>query len=279
MKPIATPLTLAADALAVTGSKGGVGKSNLAINLAIALARWGRRVLLVDGDLGLASLDILLGLVPERTVEHLVRGEATIDELLVEGPAGVRVLPAASGLPDLARLDEPARRRLLEALARQRPRADHVLVDTGAGLNEASLSLQLAAARVIVVTTPEPPSLVDAYATLKVLWSADPGKEADLVVNSVSDESEALEAYRQIARAAGHFLGREPGYLGAVRSDPHVREAVRRQRAVADLFPDSRAARSYEEIALRVAARQSGTAPGDGYWRRLLGSSFSEVPQ
>ena len=144
--------------IAVTGGKGGVGKSNLTVNLAVALGRWGRRVLLVDGDLGLANLDVLLGLVPKRNVEDLVRGEANLEELLIDGPDGVRILPAASGVPDLSRLNDDTRARLLAALSESASLADDVLIDTGAGIGDATLALQLAASRVGQGTLNMPPT-------------------------------------------------------------------------------------------------------------------------
>lgn len=257
-----------AESIAVTGSKGGVGKSNLVVNLAVLLARSGRRVLVVDGDLGLANLDVLLGLVPQRTVEHLVHDGVPVEELLIEGPAGIRILPAASGVPRLTQLGKQARLRLLTALADGATLADDLLVDTGAGLGDTTLSLQLAASRVVVVTTPEPTSLVDAYASIKVLWDAEPDKRVDLVVNQTASEEEAVRAYEQIARACGHFLGRQPGWLGPVHHDANVGCAVRRQRALVDLFPTSRASRCLERIALRLTM-QPGPPEDRGFWNRL----------
>jgi flagellar biosynthesis protein FlhG len=257
-------------AIAVTGSKGGVGKSNLVANLAVSLARWGRRVLLVDGDLGLANLDVLLGLLPRHNVDHVMSGDATVDDVLVEGPHGVRVLPAASGVPELASIDARARARLLAALAQASAGADHVLVDTGAGLGDTTLALQLAASSVVVVTTAEPTSLVDAYATLKVLWSADPRKHVDVVVNNVPDDAEAVRAYEQVAKASDHFLGQRPGWLGAVVRDPKVEEAVRRQRCLMELYPDSPAGRCYERIALRLTLSDPSRVPCAEYWHRLM---------
>lgn len=262
--------------VAVTGSKGGVGKSNLTVNLALSLQRAGRRVVLVDGDLGLANIDVLLGLTPPRTVEHLVRGEADVDELLVDGPGGIRILPAASGVPRLTRMDPDTRRRVLEALTRSEALADHVLVDTGAGLNETALALQLSASRVIVVTTSEPTSLVDAYASIKVLWDAEPSKPIDLVVNNVNSAQEADSAYGQIATACRHFLQHEPGWLGSVCSDPKIPGAVRQQRALLDLYPTSPAARCYERIALKLAA-QSESVPGYGFWEELASNTLEET--
>lgn len=255
--------------IAVTGSKGGVGKSVLAVNLAVHLGRWGRKVVLVDGDLGLASLDVLLGLLPERNVEHLLCGEASLAEILLDGPTGVRLLPAASGVPDLARLERGARARLLSALGEVSKGADVLLVDTGAGLGGPGLALQLAASRVVVVTTPEPTSLVDAYASLKVLWANDPQKPADLVVNAALDEADAARAHAQVARACRHFLGREPGFLGSVLHDSKVAESVRRQRAVAEIFPTSRASRATERLAMRIVAGSETGVAVLPFWERL----------
>jgi flagellar biosynthesis protein FlhG len=265
-------------ALAVTGSKGGVGKTNLVANLAVALARWGRRVLVVDGDLGLSNLDVLLGLIPQRNIEHLVRGDAALAEVLVEGPAGIRILPAASGIPELASLDGTARTRLLTALVEGLAQVDDLLIDTGAGLGETTLALQLAASRILLVTTPEPTSLVDAYATLKVLWSAEPSKPVDVVVNAAADDHEARGAYEQIARAARHFLGREPGWMGAVYRDPKLVEAVRRQRCLLELHPDAPASRCYEQIALRLVLSPDCGLHSLDYWQRLLPTGHEERP-
>jgi flagellar biosynthesis protein FlhG len=265
--------------LAVTGSNGGVGKSNLALNLAVALQRFGRRVLLVDGDLGLANLDVLLGLVPKHTIEHVLQGGVGLDEALLQGPGGVRVLPAASGVPELTRLDPPARTRLMKILAQGEPLADAIVVDTGAGLGSATLTLQRAASRVIVVTTPEPTALVDAYATLKVLWAADPHKPADLVVNAAGNEAEAAHVHRQLCRAAATFLGRVPGCLGAVLHDSRVGDAVRQQRALLEAYPATPAARCYERIAMRILSGDTQAPDEETFWGRLLEATSPELVQ
>ena len=264
-------------AIAVTGSKGGVGKSHLAANVGVALARRGRRVVLVDGDLGLANLDVLLGVTPERTVEDLVGGSASVADLLVEGPAGVRLLPAASGVPALARLDEVRRRRLLAALAEAGRTSDHLLIDTGAGLGPTALALLLGSARIVLVTTVEPTSLVDAYATLKVVLKADPSKPVDIVVNAHDGNDEVERAYRQIVLATERFLGRTPGLLGAVPRDERVPEAVRRQRPVVELYPESPAARAYEAIAMRLVSPPEAGVTVEARWGSSGAASPKEV--
>lgn len=260
--------------IAVTGSKGGVGKSNLVINLAVSLGRSGHRVLVIDGDLGLASLDVLLGLVPARTVEHFIQGEARLEDVLIEGPSGIRILPAACGVPRLSTLDRDSRLRLLAVLDPASAWADEIFMDTGPGLGETTLSLQLAASRVVVVTTTEPTSLVDSYASIKVLWAADPDKRIDLVVNDVATEEEARKAHEQISTACRHFLGREPGWLGPVYHDPELQAAVRSQRALFDILPNSRASRCYEKIALQLALEPLRSKAA---WEELA-RDFEEVP-
>jgi flagellar biosynthesis protein FlhG len=264
-------------AVAITGSKGGIGKSNLVLNLAVTLGKWGRKVLLVDGDLGLANIDLLLGLMPRHNVGHLIRDEVSLADALIEGPPGVQILPAASGVPDLANLGREARAKLLARLSEVGQRVDDVLVDTGAGLGDVSLALQMASSRVIVVTTPEPTSMVDAYATLKVLWGLDPTKPVDMVVNAAGDDAEAEQTFEKISRAADRFLNRELGWLGPVYRDPNVPIAVKRQRPVTELFPDSPASACYERIAMRLASANSDNSSAGDYWKRLLNPEPTET--
>ena len=265
-----------APVIAISGGKGGVGKSTLALNLGVALSAQGRRVLLIDGDLSLANLDVLLGLTPDYNIEHLIRDETSLRQVLVEGPRGLQLLPAASGVPDLAGLEGGIRDRLLSTLSSSVHDVDQMIVDTGAGLGRTTLALQLAASRVVLVTTPEPTSLVDAYATLKVLWAADPAKPVDLVVNGADDEPQGYEIYRRLSSAAQRFLGATPGWLGPVLQDPHVVESVRRQSCLIEFAPDSPAAICYERIASVVAAPQ-GMHDCGAFWRQLERSYEKET--
>jgi len=252
----------AASLVAVVSGKGGVGKTNLATNLAIAAARRGARVLLVDGDLGLASVDVLLGLVPNATLADVAAGRCPLDAALVEGPAGVTLLPAASGRADLAALPARALAPLAAALARLAADYDLALVDAASGIGPAVVALAGACARRLLVTTPEPTSLADAYATLKVLAREAGPAPAALLVNEASGEREARAVHERLARLAARFLDLELGWLGWLPRDPRLAEAVARQRAVVELFPRSAAARALAALAERLLAEvRTGAEP------------------
>ncbi|HEX7599096.1 MAG TPA: MinD/ParA family protein, partial [Polyangia bacterium] len=182
-QPAEQPL-FAARVVAITSGKGGVGKTNVVAGLALALAQQGQRVVVMDADFGLANLDILLGLSPKYTLEHVLRGEKVIEEILLEGPLGIRIIPASSGIQELTRLDTASELRLVQGLQRVAESADWLLIDTAAGIHDSVLKLLMAAQEVILVTTPEPTSLVDAYAMAKVLHLREATKPLWLLVNN-----------------------------------------------------------------------------------------------
>ena len=226
-----------------------MGKTNLMANLAIASASLGARVMLVDGDLGLANVDVLLGLSPERSLADVLEGRCSLDEALVEGPRGIHLLPAASARRDLAALDGAPLARLRDLLRRSSAGYDLVLIDAGAGIGPTVLGLSAGCDPVLVVTTPEPVSLADAYATLKVVHQTSPASRLELVVNSVRDETEARRVHAQLERVAQRFLGLELGYRGHLPHDPRLVQAVRSQQAVVEAFPTSRVARRLASLA------------------------------
>lgn len=253
--------TLHSRGVAVLSGKGGVGKTNLAAGLALAAAGFGARVLLVDGDLGLANLDVLLGLVPERSVLDVLAEGAGADDALVRGPRGVHLLAAASGRADLASLGARGMERVTQAIAGVAARHDLVLVDAGAGIGSTVMRLAAACGRALVVTTPEPTSLADAYATLKVLAQEAPVCALSLVVSSARDEAEARSVFRRIERLALRFLGRAPVLAGFVPRDPLLVRAVALQRSVVDVFPASPSGRAMTALARRIlAASVEGSA-------------------
>ncbi len=235
--------------LAITSGKGGVGKTNVVAGLALALSNLGQRVVVVDADFGLANLDILQGLNPPHTLESVLRGDRILEEVIVEGPGGVRIVPASSGIQELTRLDDAAELRLVQGLQRVAEGADWVLIDTAAGVHDSVIKLLMAAQQVLLVATPEPASLVDAYAVVKVLHLRDPEKPLRLLVNNAQTAEEAQETVQQIQLAASRFLGREVQSLGAIPNDPALLQAVREQRSVVEAYPDSPAAKAFAALA------------------------------
>jgi flagellar biosynthesis protein FlhG len=244
--------------LAVTSGKGGVGKTSLAVNVSVALARLGHRVAVVDADFGLGNVDVMLGLAPEVHVGHLLSGEKSLREVLMEGPRGVGVLPAGSGLQPLTTLSAAQRERLTEALDQARAFFDFLVVDTAAGISDNVVETLKLAEHVLLMTSLDPAALVDAYAVAKVLWKASPSAEIGLVVNGVRDGVEGRLAFRQIDMAAARFLGHHMQYFGFIPDDPALREATLIQRPIVDHLPQAPASRCFRLLATRLATLRSG---------------------
>jgi len=248
--------------LAVTSGKGGVGKTNVAVNLAVALARLRNRVAVLDADFGLGNVDVLLGLTPRRHLGHLLAGEASIHDVIVEGPSGVRVIPSSSGLRELTALAGRHWDRLNAGLDEVREDLDFVLVDTGAGISNNVVDILTSVDRVMIVTTPEPTAIVDAYALLKVLTAADPSREVGVLVNSVRDAAEADLVFRQLEVASSRFLHRRLLSFGHVIHDPLLRDAVLLQRTVIDHQPQAPASHCFRLLAARVSSLAPLGGPG-----------------
>ncbi len=255
----------AARVVAVTSGKGGTGKSNLAANLAYLLARSGVRTALADLDLGLANLDVLLGLHPSRTLGHLLDGRATLQDVLVVGPGGMKFLPGATGVERIADLDPAGRDRLLALLEPLEREADVLILDTGAGVGQGVLSFLEAADEILLVTTPEPTAILDAFALLKILASrlgagagVPPGR-VRVVVNQASDRDQAARVAARLAEVSARFLGLPVERLGYVLHDLQVPEAVRQRRLVSEAWPRAAASRCLTAIARQIApARAQG---------------------
>ncbi len=239
--------------LVITSGRSDVGKSNLAANLAVALAQRGARVVLVDGDLAQANLDLLLGLHPRFDLSHVLAGEKSVDEIVVNGPAGLTLVPGAAGQPDLAELDDYRLELLLRSLSVADEAADLMIVDTASGMSHQTLELCRSASDLIVVATPEMTSFSEAYGLVKTLQREGALSRAPrLVVNMATSTDEADEATQRMRLFARHFLRLEVESLGTVPFDPAVTRAVRAQEPVLTAWPDSPAAVAYRSLAARL---------------------------
>lgn len=264
----------AARVLAVTSGKGGVGKSNVSVNLACALCSLGRQVLLMDADLGLANADILLGTVPPFHLGHFVRGECGLEDLLHEVQGGVRLVAGGSGISELVDLPPARVESFVTGLRRLEALADFLILDTGAGLGAQVIPFLLAADEVILVSTPEPTAMADAYAIVKTLVRRSPGVVIKLLVNQVVRPAEGEEAALRLTATARRFLGAAVETLGCIPWDPEVGVAVRRQTPFVLGAPGAPASRALAGVARRIAGVAGDPPRGNRFFdrvRRLLG--------
>ncbi|MCL1908472.1 MAG: MinD/ParA family protein [Holophagaceae bacterium] len=256
--------------IAITSGKGGVGKTNVAGGLAMSLAKAGQKVVVLDADFRLANLDVLLGLSPKHTLEHVLRGDRVIEEIILDGPFGIRLIPASSGIQELSKLETQTELRLIQGLQRVALDTDWLLIDTAAGIHDSVIKMLMAAQEVVLVSTPEPPSLLDAYAMVKAIHRMDPTKPIWLLVNNAQNQEEAEESLDALQGVTQHYLGKEINSLGLIPSDNHVLQAVRQQLGVVDLFPDSPAAKAFRAVSLRLMEKVPLKRDGfNAFWKEL----------
>jgi flagellar biosynthesis protein FlhG len=259
--------------MAVTSGKGGVGKTMLTANLAVLAAKRGKRVLIIDADLGLANVEIVFGVKPKRHLGDLLSPEISTDDILIEVRPGIHIMPAASGIQQLTRLDQDEKLRLLAALDGLADRFDLVLIDSGAGIGDNVLFFVSIAQEIILVVTPEPTSLVDAYAAVKVLSQEMGLKDFGVVVNSVVDEMAARDVFQKLVTLADRFLSVRIRHLGYITRDENVHRAVMAQRPIADLFAQAPATRALSQVADRIFSVAPPMAVDGGMklmWQRLF---------
>jgi flagellar biosynthesis protein FlhG len=261
--------------ISVTSGKGGVGKSNIVVNLGLALAQRGLKVLLIDADLGLGNLDILLGLTPQFTLQDALAAQLKLAEVIVDGPGGLKILPASSGIAEMAMLDEFQKLFLLNEMDHYTEDVDVVLIDTGAGISPNVLFFNIGAQERILVVNNQPPAIADAYALIKILVSQHGETSFKLLVNGLTHPREAELVYRTLLRVADRFLGREItlDYLGFIPYDQTLPKAVMRQQPVLALYPQSPASRSFVLIAQTLwETKPQPVLDGNikFFWRRLL---------
>ena len=258
----------------VTSGKGGVGKTNMSVNLAYTLSMAGKNVVLLDADLGLANVDVILGVAPEKNLFHLFHEDMTLDRILFNTPYGFRILPASSGVSDMVDLDRGQKLDLLDAMDSLEDSVDYLIVDTGAGINDNVLYFNLAVQERLLVITPEPTSLTDAYALIKVLKLQHGVERFRVLVNMVQDQKSAREVYVKLLNACDHFLdGISLDLVGFVPFDPNVRNSVIAQTPFVHKFPKTPASVAVRQAAQKINAWKV-TPNTDGnikfFWKKLL---------
>lgn len=256
--------------IAVTSGKGGVGKSNIALNLAIMLSAAGNKVALVDADLGLANQDLLLDVTAHGNLANVIDGSRKLEDIIIDLPCGVQLVPGASGLARLAQLSAFERTRLVTELAALEADNDIILVDTGAGIGPDVVHFAAQADSVLVVTAPEPPAVADAYAVVKVLAQQSCQAQMSLLVNFARDRQEARHTRQRLSGVARQFLGVRVLDAGYVLADPKVPEAVRRREPLVLAFPRCPASRCLAALATKLSAGGSLVARGEGFFRRVV---------
>lgn len=240
--------------IAVTGGKGGIGKTNVSVNLSLALADMGRRVVLLDADLGLANVDVLLGLKPKATLADVLEGKCDLRDVMVNGPGGIRVVPAASGAAAMVSLSAQQHAGLIQAFSEIGDNIDVLIVDTAAGIGDSVVSFVRAAQEALIVVCDEPTSITDAYALIKLLNRDHGMTRFRVLANMVGTPQEGRMVFAKLTKVTDRFLDVALQYVGAVPFDEAVRKSVQKQRAVFEAFPRSKASLAIRAIAQKVDA-------------------------
>ncbi|MGD8568405.1 MAG: MinD/ParA family protein [Gammaproteobacteria bacterium] len=238
--------------IAVTSGKGGVGKTSISVNLGVSLASMGKDVMLMDADLGLANADVMMGLHPRFNLSHVISGERPLDEVLMDGPEGLKLVPAASGLHSMAQLAPAEHAGVIRAFSELNFPLDVLLIDTAAGISDNVIAYTRAAQEVIVVLCDEPASITDAYALIKLL-SRDYGLHRFRVItNMVSSIQTGKELYRKILQVTDRYLDVALDFMGVIPNDEYLRKAIQRQKSVVDAFPRCKSSLAFKKLAQKA---------------------------
>jgi flagellar biosynthesis protein FlhG len=254
--------------IAITSGKGGVGKTNVVVNIGVALARMKVKVAVLDADYGLGNIDILLGIEPEQDISDLLKDTAALEDILISKNE-MLIIPACSGVQSLTHLTEYQEILLYKELKKLEKMVELLIIDTAAGISDNVISLLLAADEVYLVVSPENTSIVDAYAVVKVITELDAFKTISVIANMVENEKDGSEVFVKISRAVKKFLGKELHYLGYIKKDDHVVEAIKFQQPVVEKYPNSPVAKDYLRLSQAIIERLSQMAPKKGKKARL----------
>lgn len=263
--------------ITVASGKGGVGKTNVVANLAIALSKMGNQVLVFDADLGLSNIDVILDLAPKYNIQHVLKGEKSLAEVIVEGPHGIKILPAASGVQEVTAIDEFQRMSILEEFDALSLDIDYLIVDSAAGISSNVAFFCVASQEIIILASPEPTSLTDAYALMKVLFTRYQEKNFKVLVNAARSEPEAKDVFRKLSMVVEKFLNISIDYLGYIPYDDAVRKAVRQQKAFVDAYPGSKASLGIQALARKIDNDKENKVKGSlqFFLGTLLGSKIT----
>jgi len=265
--------------ICVTSGKGGVGKTNITVNLAIALGRQHKSVMLLDADLGLANVDVILGLYPTYNISHVISGQRTLEEIILTGPAGIKIIPASSGIKHMAELTPAENAGMISAFSELNDALDVLLVDSAAGISESVITFCRASQDVIVVVCDEPASITDAYALIKLLSQAHGIDRFHILANRVLGSQDGPELFSKLVKVSDRFLDVTLDYCGAIPEDPQLHRAVQTQRAVIEAFPGSRSAAAFLRLAAQVERwPMPRTASGhlQFFIERLINSDYQD---
>ena len=258
--------------LAVSSGKGGVGKTTIVANLAYALSKKGKKVLVVDTDLGLNNIDILFGLTSKNHIGHVLSGKSNVEDIILQGPEGIHILPAGNGLQELTQLEPEKKMALMDELDRISGDYDFLIFDTSAGISSNVTFFCSVAHETFLIATTEPTSLTDVYALMKVLHTRHSQKYFRLIINSVASEREAQGVYRQLTKVSDEFLkGVHVEYLGCILRDPNVSKAIRQQKVFLKIYPFSKFSVCMNELAEKISKEKAKLLSGEGnqsyFWR------------
>lgn len=263
-------MSVGARTISILSGKGGTGKTNICVNLGVAIQRLGKKVLIIDGDLGLANVEVILGLTPKYTLYDALYRNVDLESVVTYGPEGVLIIPGGSGALELSRIEAYKQEKLMNQLIRLGSNVDYIFIDGGAGIHQDVLTFASGSDEIIVVMTPEPTALADAYTLIKAVTISNTRKEIKLVVNRVKSPAEGEEAVNRLNIILERFLKFSVNYLGSVPDDIWVERAVKEQSLLVTRYPFSKASRAINEIALKLLEVDRRGTGFRGFFRNIL---------